>query len=205
MITGARSAPPPIGDTRRHPLPCPCPRLPAGAFLCPAPPCVNQAAARRPYPLTRDPLAVARDPACLPRGARSAGRGLPPAIRRPWRACPLACDLRSAGRDPLAVAPLPLPLACDPASSDGRSDGRSAGRSDGRSGVIRWPIRRHPMADPASSDACDPLAAQARSAARPGAIRCPPRRDPLPAQARSDGRDPPPAIRDPPVRVPYGN
>jgi hypothetical protein len=61
------------------------------------------------------------------------------------------------------------------------------------------------MADPASSDACDPLAAQARSAARPGAIRCPPRRDPLPAQARSDGRDPPPAIRDPPVRVPYGN
>jgi hypothetical protein len=64
---------------------------------------------------------------------------------------------------------------------------------DGRSGDIRWPIQHRLMADPATS------------AGRPGAIRCPPRRDPLPAQARSAGRDPPPAIRDPPVRVPYGN
>jgi hypothetical protein len=65
--------------------------------------------------------------------------------------------------------------------------------ADGRSGDIRWPIQHRLMADPATS------------AGRPGAIRCPPRRDPLPAQATSAGRDPPPAIRDPPVRVPYGN
>jgi hypothetical protein len=37
--------------------------------------------------------------------------------------------IRDPLADPLAVAPLPLPLACDPASSDGRSstgDGRSS-------------------------------------------------------------------------------
>jgi hypothetical protein len=66
------------------------------------------------------------------------------------------------------------------------------GTGDGRSGDIRWPIQR-------------PAGRPGAIRCRPGAIRCPPRRDPLPAQARSDGRDPPPAIRDPPVRVPYGN
>jgi hypothetical protein len=58
--------------------------------------------------MTRDPLAVARDPL------------------DPWRVMAAIRWPRSAGRDPLAVAPLPLPLACDPASSDGRSDGRSS-------------------------------------------------------------------------------
>jgi hypothetical protein len=133
----------------------PCPRHLARVFLCRALPCVNQAAARAPWRMTRDPLAVARDPlAC---DARS---------RDPLA---VACRLRSAIRWPRSagrgVACLPLPLACDPASSDGRS------------GVIRWPIRRHPMADPASSDG--------RSDGRSGVIRWPIRwpirRHPVPA------------------------
>ena len=161
----------------------PCPRHLARVFLCRALPCVKLAAARAPWRMTRDPLAVARDLACLPRGARSAGLrcairrpwlaacdALPlplpplPAIRRPWLACPLACPL---ARDPMAAIRWP----------------RSAGRGLPapapclRSGVIRWPIRRHPMADPASSDG--------RSDGRSGVIRWPIRwpirRHPVPA------------------------
>jgi hypothetical protein len=158
----------------------PCPRHLARVFLCRALPCVNQAAARAPWRMTRDPLAVARDPlACDPRW---------PAMRDPLAvAClPLACDLRSAGRDPLAVAwracPCPLPAIrrhpmADPASSDGRS------------GVIRWPIRRHPMADPMA----DPASSAGRSDGRSGVIRC----------LRCDQA--PSRIRGPRVRGPYGN
>jgi hypothetical protein len=123
------------------------------------------------------------------------------AARAPWR---MTRDPLAVARDPRVPAPLPAirdpmaairwpwracpaplpairrhPLA-DPASSAGRSDGRS----DGRSGVIRWPIRRHPMADPASS--------AGRSDGRSGVIRC--RCDQAPSR-----------IRDPRVRVPYGN
>ena len=142
--------------------------------------------------MTRDPLAVARDLACLPRGARSAGRGLPPAMRCP---CPLACDPlavaclppclrsairwpRSAGRGVPAPAPClrsacPLPaIRCPPR----RDPPAPCLRSAARPGDIRWPIRRHPMAD------------QATSAARPGDIRCPPRRHPMADQATSAGR-----------------
>jgi hypothetical protein len=139
----------------------PCPRHLARVFLCRALPCVKLAAARALWRMTRDPLAVARDlawpapwrairwpwrairwpwlAACdalpLPPCLRSAGRGAPAplpairdpmaAIRWPWRACP--APLPAIRRHPLAD-----PLA-DPASSAGRS------------GVIRWPIRRHPM------------------------------------------------------------
>jgi hypothetical protein len=124
----------------------PCPRHLARVFLCRALPCVKLAAARAPWRMTRDPLAVARDPLA--------------AIRWPWRPCP--CPLPAIRRHPMAdpmADPLADPMA-DPAA-------------DGRSGVIRWPIRR-PMADPAIRWPIrrDPLAAQARSAGRPGAIRC---------------------------------
>jgi hypothetical protein len=160
--------------------------------------------------MTRDPLAVARDPLAVACRLRCAAPAPLPAIRWPWRACPLARDPRSDGRDPLAVARLPCPLPAirrhplaDPASSAGRS------------GVIRWPIRRHPLADPASSAGRSgvirwpirrhPLADPASSAGRSGVIRWPIRRHPMPAirclrsdQARS-------RIRAPRVRGPYGN
>jgi hypothetical protein len=172
----------------------PCPRHLARVFLCRALPCVKLAAARAPWRMTRDPLAVARD---LAWPAPWRAIRWPGAIRWPWRcrlrsALPLPPCLRSAGRGARS-APLPAirvirwprsagrwradpcPMPADPASSAGRS------------GVIRWPIRRHPLADPASS------------AGRSGVIRWPPairclRSD----QARS-------RIRAPRVRGPYGN
>jgi hypothetical protein len=93
---------------------------------------------------------MARDPLAVARDLACLPRGARSAgLRCAIRCpCPLACD-------PLAVAPLPPCL---------------------RSGVIRWPIRRHPMADPASSDG------------RSGVIRWPIRRHPMADPASSDGR-----------------
>jgi hypothetical protein len=132
----------------------PCPRHLARVFLCRALPCVNQAAARAPWRMTRDPLAVARRLRSAIRWPRSAGRGV---------AClpPPACDLRW----PRSAADRGVHPMADPASSDGRS------------GVIRWPIRRHPMADPASSDG----RSDGRSGVIRWPIRWPIRRHPVPA------------------------
>ena len=179
--------PQPVSITSNTFATLPCPRHLARVFLCRALPCVKLAAARAPWRMTRDPLAVARDLACLPRGARSAG--LRSAIRWPWLAAcdalPLPPCLRSAGRG----APAPLPAIRDPMAA------------------IRWPWLACPCPLPAIRLplACDPPAPCLRSAARPGAIRWPIQHRLMADQARSRTRDPRSRIRGPRVRGPYGN